>query len=152
MGIIADRNQKIDKSSWPRGPWDDETDYVCSDDDNGWDIELIRNENGHWKGYVNLGEGSKLKGKPHEIIILRCYGIDHKGEILLNDENKIGIDFSPIDLNSITWEKVPLEKCKKEEYITFSEALIETTKLRTKIWFINKTLEDLLMSIKRLNF
>lgn len=52
----------IDKSSWPRGPWDTEPDRVVTEHA-GMPIILKRHpELGHWCGYVGVPEGHPCYG------------------------------------------------------------------------------------------
>lgn len=48
----------IDKTDWPRGPWDDEPDKVqWADDPTGLDCLIVRNGNGALCGYVGVPPG-----------------------------------------------------------------------------------------------
>ncbi len=57
----------IDKSRWPRGPWDDEPDKEqWLDEDTGLPCLIVRHTRlGHLCGYVGVGKAHPLHGKSY---------------------------------------------------------------------------------------
>jgi hypothetical protein len=60
--------REIDKSSWPRGPWDSEVDRKqWTDPDTGLPCLIVRHDrSGHWCGYVGVREGHPSFGKGYD--------------------------------------------------------------------------------------
>lgn len=69
---------KIDKTSWPRGPWDDEPDYDTFVA-HGLDCEIVRSARyGHLCGYVHCRHDVPEMGLPEDVTggNVGVYGFD----------------------------------------------------------------------------
>lgn len=66
----------IDKSKWPRGPWDDEPDKVqWPDEATGLPCIALRNDwSGHWCGYVGVAPGHPEYGQSHDNVVYSAHG------------------------------------------------------------------------------
>lgn len=65
----------VDRTGWPAGPWDDEPDKVqWPDPDTGLPCLAVRNEGGHWCGYVGLPPGHPLHGKGYDDVDADVHG------------------------------------------------------------------------------
>jgi hypothetical protein len=57
----------VDKTAWPRGPWDDEPDKVqWRDDETGLPCLIVRNRRGALTGYVGVPVGHPWHGLRYE--------------------------------------------------------------------------------------
>jgi hypothetical protein len=64
-----------DKSTWERGPWDDEPDKVVwVDEATGLDCMAHRNHSGAWCGYVGVPEGHRAFGRDYDDLPVVCHG------------------------------------------------------------------------------
>lgn len=72
---------EVDRSTWVRGPWDEEADLLRWDAE-GLPCALVRNLMGAWCGYVGLPPGHPDNGKrPHElddVVNVHC-GVTYAG-------------------------------------------------------------------------
>lgn len=67
----------IDKSGWPRGPWDDEIDKrQWVDPASGLPCMILRarKELGHWCGYVGVPPTHPLHGKDYDSVDVDVHG------------------------------------------------------------------------------
>lgn len=66
----------IDKTKWPRGPWDDEPDKVqWKDKATGLPCIALRQDRlGHWCGYVGVAPGHCYYGKDHNEVNFEAHG------------------------------------------------------------------------------
>jgi hypothetical protein len=67
-GQVVRKWTTIDKSSWSRGPWDDEPDKVqWKDEETGFVCLAVRHpDSGHWCGYVGLPESHPGHGQSRD--------------------------------------------------------------------------------------
>ena len=71
MNLVKDYT--IDKTSWPRGEWDNEGDKY-SWDSFGFDCLLVRNQWGAWCGYIGIPPSHKWHGQYYDDIEVRVHG------------------------------------------------------------------------------
>jgi hypothetical protein len=65
----------IDKSAWPRGPWDQEPDKVqWKDEATGLPCLIVRAPHGGLCGYVGLAEGHQYFGKGYDDVPVEVHG------------------------------------------------------------------------------
>lgn len=65
----------VDKSTWPRGPWDNEPDKVqWQDEATGFPCLIVRNEVGALCGYVGISTQHPLYGKDYDDAGLSIHG------------------------------------------------------------------------------
>jgi hypothetical protein len=66
---------RIDKSSWPDGPWQNEPDKAqWIDKATGYDCLIVRNHSGAWCGYVGVPEGHPCHGKGYDDVDVDVHG------------------------------------------------------------------------------
>lgn len=59
----------LDRSQWPKGPWDDEPDILeWIDEDSGLNCKMLRGPGGHWCGYVGVPKGHPAFGMSYDPI------------------------------------------------------------------------------------
>ena len=64
---------KVDRTDWPKGPWDsepDRVDFVSS----GFSCLLLRNNVGSWCGYVGVPETHPSFGKDYDHVDVDVHG------------------------------------------------------------------------------
>ena len=64
---------KVDRTAWPKGPWDNEPDredFIS----NGFSCLLLRNNVGSWCGYVGVPENHPAFGKDYDDIKVDVHG------------------------------------------------------------------------------
>lgn len=66
----------VDKSQWPRGPWDDEPDKAqWIDAESQLPCLAVRNsDTGNWCGYVGIASGHPLYNNPYQEVDLNVHG------------------------------------------------------------------------------
>lgn len=68
----------IDNSAWPRGPWDDEPDYLqWKDEATGLPCLIVRNNTGALCGYVGVDRSHALYGVSYHEAPERCHNAVH---------------------------------------------------------------------------
>ena len=70
---MEETEHKVDKSEWPRGPWDHEPDKVIWKHD-GFDCMIVRNSLGNLCGYVGVKEGHPWFGKDYNDVDAEVHG------------------------------------------------------------------------------
>jgi hypothetical protein len=66
-------NYKVERTGWPSGPWDTESDRVQWQH-KGIDCLILRTHMGNWCGYAAVTEGHPLFGKDYEDVDLHAHG------------------------------------------------------------------------------
>lgn len=67
------RQHVVDRSKWPRGPWDDEPDR-WEERHLGFPVLAVRNDLGAWCGYVGVPPGHPWHGRHYEYVDVAIHG------------------------------------------------------------------------------
>jgi hypothetical protein len=75
MRTFVEEYRTDDKSTWERGPWDDEPDKVVwVDEATGLDCMAHRNHSGNWCGYVGVPEGHRAYERGYDDVPAVVHG------------------------------------------------------------------------------
>ncbi len=75
MPTFVEEYRTKDKTTWPKGPWDDEPDKVVwVDETTGLDCMIVRNHQGSLCGYVGVGKDHEYYNVDYDTIDVDVHG------------------------------------------------------------------------------
>jgi hypothetical protein len=97
MVTFTEQYSTEDKSTWERGPWDDEPDKVVwVDEQTSLDCMAVRNRAGAWCGYVGVPEGHPAFGKHYDDVAGDVHGgLTYAGPCQETDDPADGVCHLP---------------------------------------------------------
>jgi hypothetical protein len=66
---LAGTPAEVDRTGWPKGPWDNEPDRLDWKTKAGFPAIALRHSSGHWCGYVGVPNGHPAYGNGDEAIV-----------------------------------------------------------------------------------
>lgn len=71
---LSGQPHNVDRTGWPKGPWDDEPDRVDFKTVAGFPAIALRHHSGHWCGYVAVPPGHPAYTHPNIDDVVKVHG------------------------------------------------------------------------------